>query len=600
VYRPGSANGFVARSRGSLETWFLVAAVNVFFALFHPCLGVLASLPAIARSLVVNATLFLVPAAGWERLAGPPTRMLGMRLARVMGISTVAFFGLLGVVRVLGMELTHTLSWNVLWVIADIGCVTMLTRRCRVRRRSLLVRERIAGGLTFVLAYAFFFWGATRVVPPQEDHDLEVLATGYGLLTRFEPLMLTDRHDVYFFAHPPLLHFLVGGSFLLHGSLDELGHYDAASQRARALRNGQSFSAPSGVVRLANDKNTYRVDGIEGSNYQLVSAMTGAVTSVPVEKVELAGIYERYNSFPHLLQARTPNVFLGATTVALLALWGARISGRWWMGLVGAVAYATSPEVFVRSAYGGYFAIGAFSSVVILLAWERWIRWPAWSRAPLPVLTSTFAAVADHKLVFLPATLGLVTLVRTWSGGTSECWLRRVPVAAVGFALGTFLFWCWGFSVAPRSFVEDHFHNHLMDRVVHLNPLGYGGYPATGALWREFSAHTGYLLVPVSTLMLVVDLFRRRRGTPYKPSTGVWLTYVALMSGAFTLIDWRMTKHLVPLMVPLCLGLMPDRGAPRWRLAVPLMAGLVVAIVNVWFLAGLVQDFKAFTVTPAW
>jgi hypothetical protein len=49
-----------------------------------------------------------------------------------------------------------------------------------------------------------------------------------------EPLMLADPHDVYFFAQPPLLHYLVRASFLLHGRLDELGHFDAASQRARA------------------------------------------------------------------------------------------------------------------------------------------------------------------------------------------------------------------------------------------------------------------------------------------------------------------------------------------------------------------------------
>ncbi len=67
----------------------------------------------------------------------------------------------------------------------------------------------------------------------QVDQDLEVLATGFGLLTRFEPLLLTDRHGVYFFAHPPLLHFYVAGSFLFQGSLDELETYDEASRRVR-------------------------------------------------------------------------------------------------------------------------------------------------------------------------------------------------------------------------------------------------------------------------------------------------------------------------------------------------------------------------------
>ena len=344
----------------------------------------------------------------------------------------------------------------------------------------------------------------------------------------------------------------------------------------------------------------YRVTGIGGLDYWLLSDTTGVVKRVPVEQVELEGIYDHYRRFPHMLEARTPNVFFGAATVALLAIWGTRISRRWWMGLLAALAYATNPEVLVRTSYGGYFAIGAFASVAILLAWERWRRWPRASGAALPVLTSAFAAVADHKLVFLPATLGLSALARWWSGRLTEPWIRRVPVAAVGFALGTLLFWGWGLIIAPGSFVQDHLHNHLLDRVTHLNPLGYSGYPTAFALWLEFNAHTGYVLLPVGVLIMVADLFRRRRTTPYLPSAGVWLIYMTLTAVAFSVIDWRMTKHLMPLVVLLCLGLTPDRQAPRWRTVVPLMTWVIVVVFNVTTLVALANDFQGFKVTPAW
>jgi hypothetical protein len=96
--------------------------------------------------------------------------------------------------------------------------------------------EFVVGSALFLGAGLLYFVAATRIVPPQVDHDLEVQATGYGLVTRFEPLLLTDRDTIYYFAHPPLLHLWVGGSFLLQGELESLRFYDDVSQRARAAR----------------------------------------------------------------------------------------------------------------------------------------------------------------------------------------------------------------------------------------------------------------------------------------------------------------------------------------------------------------------------
>jgi hypothetical protein len=405
---------------------------------------------------------------------------------------------------------------------------------------------------------------------------------------------------VYFFAHPPLLHFLVGGSFLLHGRLNELSYYDQASQRARAARAGDRIDPPVEPILLDGDPHQYRAIDVSGGDYRLQSARDGAVKEVPVDRVELQNIYARYKEFPHPLEARTPNIFFGAATIALLAVWASRISRRWWIGLIAAIAYATNPEVFVRTSYGGYFAIGAFASVAILLAWERWRRWPARWTGGLLFATSAFAALADHKLVFLPVTLGVSALVFHWLDSSTAPPTRRLPIAALGFALGTLLFWMWGFAIAPASFLRDHVHNHLIDRVTHVNPLGYGDYPTAAALWGEFNAHTGYLLLPVGALVLVIDLFRRRRETPGLPAPGIWLAYLTLTAIAFTVVDWRMTKHLVPLVPLLCLGLTPERGAPRWRVAVALMTWAVVSVVNVTMLGTLARDFEAFTVTPAW
>lgn len=575
--------------------------VNLFFTILHPALGLSDQLPSLLRSIVVNAALFLVPGAGWHALAGESSRMLGMRQARLVGTSMLVFFASLVIARLAGLTLTRLVAWNLLWAIANVGfAVAAWSGRTRLERRTFVGREWIAGGLAFCAAYLFFFWGATRVVPPQVDQDLEVLATGYGLLTRFEPLLLTDRHDVYFFAHPPLLHFVVGGSFLLHGQLEELARYDAASRRARHSRQGEPFAPPDGVVRLQDDPETYRITGTEGTDYLLTSTITGAATRAAVEKVELDGIYGQYNEGPHQVEARTPNLFFASATVALLALWVERMSRRWWWSILAAVVYATNPEVLVRSSYGGYYAIGAFASIVILLAEERWRRWPSLRQAALPFFGALFAAISDHKLVLLPAAWSLATL-NTWWRQRGRPWLRLVPMTGVGFVLGICVFWAWGLSIAPASFVQDHFHTHLMDRLTHVNPLGYIGYPSPGALWIEFNAHTGYVLLPVAIVVLTSDWVRRtRRRTPYTPSIGTWLTYMALTATVFSIVDWRMTKHLVLLVLPLCLGLVPGAHEPRWRVTVPAATLLVAAVLNAWMIDGLVHDFSAFTVTPAW
>ena len=153
---------------------------------------------------------------------------------------------------------------------------------------------------------------------------------GYGLITRFEPLLLTDRHTLYFFAHPPLVHVYAAGSFLYHGAFSDLAFFDETSRRVR----------DAGGVRAAEFEPA------------------------------LASIYQRYRERPHVIETRTPNLFLASATVALLGLWAGRISRRWWMGLLAAAAYATNPEVFVRSSYGGYFAIDGLAALLMLLAAE--------------------------------------------------------------------------------------------------------------------------------------------------------------------------------------------------------------------------------------
>ena len=79
--------------------------------------------------------------------------------------------------------------------------------------------------------------------------------------------------------------------------------------------------------------------------------------------------------------------------------------------------------------------------------------------------------------------------------------------------------------------------------------------------------------------------------------TVVWM---ALTAVAFSAVDWRQTKHLMPLMLPLCLA--PAHWAATGRVARLVVAVALAALLlwNLCALGGLAADFAVFRVTPAW
>lgn len=582
-----------------------VVLLNLAFALLHPVFGAAMALDSgLIRSVVINLAMFVLPAAGWFDVLRPRSRRIGTLMVRMLALSTTAFFGSIAVLAAFGIEPTTVALWNSLWIASNAGvAIAWLSRQKRDTPRAFRRGELalLAGGS--VLAYGLFFWGATQLVPAVEDQDLEVSGTGYSLLTRFEPILLTDRNSVFFFAHPPLLHFYAAGSYALGGALEELRFYFDGSERVRKAWNGQPVSMTGQTIELRGhpqhlpvDPGSYRIAGIDGTDYILQPAK-GTPVPVSIESVELDRIYARYLDRPRLIESRSPNLLFAAITVGLLALWAARISRRWWMGLLAAATYATSPEVLVRSSYGGYFAIGGLACVLLLLTADARRRpgsaaWPA-------LLAGAFAGLVDHKLMVLPLALAIGAGLDLRHG--PKALVRSVHPALIGFVAGYGLFWIWGLTIASGEFVADHLRHHLVDRITHHNPFGYGGYPSATGLWMEFNAHLGYVLMPVALALVGLD-FLRARTVPASlvRQRMAWLSWFALTAIVFTIIDWRMTKHLALLVLPICLALVPDARAPRWRVALPVATFLFVFAINIASAVALFNDFDAFVVTPTW
>lgn len=320
---------------------------------------------------------------------------------------------------------------------------------------------------------------------------------------------------------------------------------------------------------------------------------------IPVELLELNQIYRHYEIGPHRLATRAPTVFLAAITVALLGVWAYGVVPVWLALLVG-LSYATSPEVFVRSSYGGYFAVSNLSLLMILLTWDGWSGRRRGVSFATCLAAGFFAALANHKLVLLPAAVLIWEVVRAARPLHRESLYRIVfnPVM-VGFTVGYAAFWAHGLVVNFEAFWLDHVRTHLADRLTHNNPLGYGGYPSAFGLWVEFWRHTGYALLPLGIIAMILGA-RGKLGRASGRSIGLWLIWSALTAIVFSLVDWRMTKHLMPLLLPLHLAPVAwaSTKAGRTRLLAVLFAAILVW--NVWTIRALVVDFGAFPITPQW
>ncbi|HSF14309.1 MAG TPA: PA14 domain-containing protein [Vicinamibacteria bacterium] len=577
-------------TRATAKALLLTGILNLPFVLVHPDRALVEL--GLLRSLAVNVVLFLAPGFPLA-IAFFGRRANGLWLPWGLTFSLSLFVAIVSLFFLVGVPLTGGSAWNVTWILTNVGLAAVtLSRRLGSWSPRFDRRAWTLAGASFLGSYLLFFFGAERVVPPQSDHDFEVQGTGYGLLTRLEPFLLTDRETFYYFAHPLLLHIYVAGSFLYFDEMDHLSYYDAASRRALAAERGEPFEPPATLGER-------RVVGVLDSDYVVDPPLANGHERIPVTSSEMRMIYQHYADAPHTLATRTPSVFLAAVTVSLLVLWIGRIAPTW-LALLGGMAYATSPEVTVRSSYGGYFAISNFLLLLTLLTLERFMRRPERYSYATCFLTAGLAALANHKLILLPVAVGLWQVVRTPKLWRSNVLRAALNPVVLGFGFGTAVYWAYGMAIDFDAFWLEHVRTHLMDRLVHHNPLGYTGYLGPGALWIELWEHTAYLLLPMGILALVLGTWDAIERGETDSFTGLFLCWTLITAAVFTSVDWRMTKHLMPLMLPLHLAPILWAGGRIGRLR---LVGLLFSVIAVWnwtTIHGLIVDFHAFRVTPEW
>jgi hypothetical protein len=541
---------------------------------------------------VLGAAALAAPGAAAMLLpgGGGAARLFARALLGAV-VLNVASFALLKLVGVAPGPASHAAVLGALTVALGI---VRAGRGARLPSGPDLSLALAAGGAAFALA----LFAGTAVVPPLEDQDMEVQGTAYGLAHDLEPLCLTNRSTLYFFAHPPLLHLLNAATLTLGDDLETVRPAHAAATAARAQRSpeqrARGFEA---VARAWRERGRPRPD---------------------TSRLWFREVYRSFLTAPALTGTRAPNFILAAGVSVLLLLWLRRLGvGRGDAALV-TLAYATLPEIFVRSGYGGYYALTA--ATLLAAAWlsagERAGRIAGGVSGFLAILANQKALV-----VGVGATLARfgVRLLRPRPACAADPprddgWAISVALPLwLGIAVGGAAFWVYGLIVAPSEFVSDHLLEHGVRRLAGGEALTHAGqptYPTRAGLWLEFAGHMGWAWTALAFAALLAGLETfvrgarggaRAAGRERVLAAGVLCAWVLAGTVVFTLTDWRQTKHLcllVPALAALVGALFPLLG-PRSRLL--LRVALLVSLVgNGWWIVKLAQDFPSFPMSTIW
>jgi len=584
-------------------------------------------------SIIINLMVFVVPGAAWRgiwrrrKIRDPVEEIIFMIIA-----STIIL--LVGVVGhfLLGVEISSTSHFIYLAVITNLGLVFVKSPQ----RGADAIRPGRLALCIALLTYILIYLGATRLVPPLEDHDMETQGTAWALLNRLKPLHLTDRGTTHFFAHPLLLHFYNAHTILFWDVLNELRWYEEDASLGEKILNTKllegteiSFITQDGQEIKRKVKTTHnekiildegapdavsmifiphfdiprfcpRKPLIKGQNSLNVQELRFWVISSFVEDEAVP----RFKKTPFVLPTRMPNIFFSCLTAFILFCFIEKLTHSRFLAVLGLLLYFTFPEIFIRSSYGGYMAITNFG--LFLLAYLYIEPSPSVDKRQAAggvyatLLAALFLGLANHKAVILPMAIGM----REFSARLGKEKILRVLKAAalhpafIGFLAGTFLFWAYGLILKPDVFIQEHFQYHLINRIVHRADLGYTGYPAAWKLWKGFFWYPlGQPILFLGAIVLILALKELRKAENRKPALALWFLLGAFF---FTVVDWRQTKHLMLLVPALVIGLFSYVPARRlFRLFLYGLAGLSI-LINILIIASVWQDFSVVGPAGGW
>jgi hypothetical protein len=402
--------------------------------------------------------------------------------------------------------------------------------------------------LVLAAAAGLSFWGATRVVPVLQDHDSVMECPAYGLAKTLKPYCIETRVPFYF-AKGPTAHFIYAFPLVLTDRLERVKHYYDTAQAALHVHD---FKKHIVAMWHAEFKSWFPKHG---------------------DRV--------------IIETRTTSIYISIMLALLLFAILAEIAPSYFLAALLNVVFLTLPEIFVRNSYAGYQNISNF---LLLLAIYHFINnCEDW-------LTPLLLATTNQKCVLV---LGMA--VGAWLLLNKVHWRVFVNKTMVGLLVGMILLYAYGLVIHPPSLLEDQFQRHGIDRLLHQNPNKGMNYPSFTGLWSMFAFDYGYpflLLALASTALLC-------RNRKIFPRAMVLIFVIAATALLFSLVDWKMTKHL-DLMVPAIILVIAYGFRDRCWQVCGKYRGIVLAVIalvlinNAWIIVKLAQDFNWLKVTPIW
>jgi hypothetical protein len=574
------------------------------FALFNLPFAlalVISHLPDLVRVLVAGVILFIAPGLAWVDRRGQDGFVV---VFRVVLYSLLAVVGAWLLAFALPGDTSRVLVVALLCAVTNVGLVRNARRAyydATAFKTPLFRGLSLCAALFFAQSYA----GAAYFVPPLEDQDMETQGTAYGLMHHLEPTMVTNRGKYHFFAHPLLLHFWIGWSALIMDDLDGLRYFH---ESVDAVRNNPLAHATAPLDPKLSPF-AAKIKQMFG-----VSPEFGAVLDARWEQDS-----KQFFKTPMLLATRLPNLFLAALTLFPLGFVVYRMSGSRSAAFGSALLYATLPEVYVRSAYGGYMAMTNFLTMsgayfylqaTGLLADREDAAGIQAASGKRAAGTAYLGALANQKWLLVAAAVGVHATLRLLGESTPRNLFTRARqsrafrtalLITAAFLAGWASYAVYGVAVAPRDFVGDHLIEHVLKRFrfndVNLATVEHGAwvYPSILALWIEFCSHLNWLIAAVSLLALGRAARRARE------AEGLFLIWIIIGAIGFSLIDWRMTKHLSKILPPLIVLCGALWASCQGKTKQALTGVLGVALLwNLWTIVHTMQNFDYLKVSPIW
>jgi len=451
-----------------------------------------------------------------------------------------------------------------------------------------LAKQRIAKrhlpfACAFILLFVLIFYQAGYGIPPLQDNNVTVQGTAYGLINSAKPHMLTDDGmKRYYFAHPLLLHFYGAHSILLSGHIEDVRYYyDYAKIAEKVQKEGPSINeifqiyiSPKEIINvkiIAYDSERITLDrevpiiyltqdriypnykallhkepslNISEASWRFIkienkSKYTNSIPKVLYEQIVLRPLmskeYKEFFKNPHVLCTRISNIFFVFTTLLMLFFIMIRlklVSPP--TALLLCFLYISLPEISIRSIGGSYTAISNF--FLVFMIYFYLIN----HDSKLSFLCGVLSGLSNHKLLLLPIAIVINKFISR----------RKNPVdknIIIGFGVGILLFWVYGLSIDHKIFFADHFRHHLINRIFHVSQLGYTEYHSLAEYWKKFISNLSwYFFIPGFASLLLLLKEKKLNILP------LWFLSGGII---FSLVDWKETKHLMLIAVPLLLGI---------------------------------------------